>query len=191
MPRIFTSATFYVFLISFLLTTGCEKKSAPSHSQAPPQATGTIPIDPSTTGTIAGNVKFMGTPPPRSTIDMELDPACAFSGKGPQLAESVMVNKGELQNVFVYVKDGLGHYIFPKPSQPVVLDQLGCRYHPHVLGMVAGQTLHILNSDNTEHNVHPVPQNNPQWNESQMPHGAPKDRSFNNPELMLPITCNQ
>ena len=187
---LFVSA--HIALITIFLFSGCTRNSSEA-PQSPPAgyAVRTVPIDASSTGAIRGNVKFTGAAPPRAEVDMTMDPACGFANKGPQLAESVIVNQGELQNVFVYVKDGLGKYIIPKASQPVVLDQLGCRYRPHVLGMVAGQTLRILNSDNTEHNVHPVPQNNPQWNESQMPHGEPKERTFTNPELMLPITCNQ
>jgi len=122
---------------------------------------------------------------------MDMDPGCALAAKGPSLAEAVVVNQGKLENVFVYVKDGLQGYAVSKPTQPAVLDQIGCRYSPHVLGLVAGQTLRILNSDSTMHNVHPVPQNNPQWNESQMPKGDPKERTFANPELLLPVTCNQ
>jgi len=122
---------------------------------------------------------------------MDMDPGCALAAKSPNLAEAVIVNQGKLENVFVYVKDGLEGHAIPRPTQPAVLDQVGCRYTPHVLGLVAGQTLRILNSDNTMHNVHPVPKNNAQWNESQMPKGDPKERTFANPELLLPITCNQ
>jgi plastocyanin len=120
-----------------------------------------------------------------------MDMGCSLATKDPNLSEAVIVNQGKLQNVFVYVKDGLEGYATPAPSQPAVVDQVGCRYIPHVMGLVAGQTLKILNSDSTMHNVHPVPQKNQQWNESQMPKGEPKERTFTNPELMLPVTCNQ
>ena len=158
---------------------------------APVTASTGKPIDSATTGSISGSVSFAGTPPPRQPIDMDMDPACAISAKGPNLAEAVIVNNGKLENVFVYVKGGLEGYAIPKPAQPAVLDQVGCRYSPHVLGLVAGQTLKILNSDNAMHNVHPVAKNNPQWNESQMPKDAPKERTFPNRELLLPIVCNQ
>jgi len=148
-------------------------------------------IDAATVGSISGAISFAGTPPPRQPIDMDMDPACAVTAKGPQVSEAVIVNAGKLENVFVYVKDGLEGYAVPKPTQPAVLDQVGCRYSPHVLGLVAGQTLRILNSDNAMHNVHPVAKNNPQWNESQMPKDVPKERTFPTPELLLPIVCNQ
>ena len=68
---------------------------------------------------------------------------------------------GDLANVFVYVKDGLGSRTFDTPKDPVVLDQQGCRYHPHVLGVMAGQTVQIKNDDPTTHNIHPNPQGQP------------------------------
>jgi len=180
--------TVLFLLLSFL--PGCDQGTSPPHSDSPKASAGT-PIDPATTGSISGTINFTGTPPPRATIDMDMDMGCSLAAKSPNLAETVIANQGKLQNVFVYVKDGLEGYAIAKPSQPAVLDQVGCRYTPHVLGLVAGQTLRILNSDSTMHNVHPVPKNNQQWNESQMPKGEPKQRTFANPELLLPITCNQ
>jgi plastocyanin len=122
---------------------------------------------------------------------MDQDPACEMSSKEPNLSEGIIVSKGKLENVFIYVKQGLENYALPKRSAPAVLDQRGCRYVPHVLGMVAGQTLRVLNSDKAEHNVHPMPRDNTEWNESQMPGGAPKEHVLEHPELLLPITCNQ
>ena len=110
---------------------------------------------------------------------------------GIDTGKALAVNNGRLANVFVYVRDGLGHFTFPAPSEPAVLDQRGCRYVPHVLGLMAGQPLKILNSDLTEHNVHPMPKNNGDWNESQMARGAPLMKTFQHPEIMMPVQCNQ
>ena len=52
-----------------------------------------------------------------------------------------------LKNVFVYVKDGLGARRYAVPATPVMLDQKGCRYEPHVFGVQAGQTVQVANSD--------------------------------------------
>jgi plastocyanin len=180
-----------ILLFALLLFAGCNQNPAPPNTQNTTTAPAGTPIDPATTGSISGTIAFTGTPPKRVPIDMDMDMGCSLATKEPNLSEAVIVNQGKLQNVFVYVKDGLESYAIPKPSQPAVLDQLGCRYVPHVMGLVAGQTLKILNSDSTMHNVHPVPQKNQQWNESQMPKGEPKERTFTNPELLLPITCNQ
>ena len=85
---------------------------------------------------------------------------------------------GDLANVFVYVKDGLGSRTFDVPKDAVVLDQSGCKYHPHVLGVMAGQTVQIKNDDQTTHNIHPTPKDNREWNESQPPASAPHREEF-------------
>ena len=80
-------------------------------------------------------------------------PACgAADGRAPSRSSSTTA---ALQNVFVYIKDGLGNkYLFDTPTEPVKLDQKGCHYSPHVLGVRAAQPLEVINSDNTLHNVH-------------------------------------
>ena len=180
-------------LLGLWLLVGCSKKentnesqsSAPSSAAQPaPAAT---PIDPSTVATVSGTVKFDGTAPKPSKIDMSQDPAC----KGTNEAENVVVNGGDLANVFVYVKDGLGNRTFDVPTTPVVLEQKGCRYHPHVLGVMAGQTVDIKNADATTHNIHPTPKDNREWNESQPPSSADIQKNFAREEIMLPVKCNQ
>ena len=79
----------------------------------------------------------------------------------------VVGGDGALQNVFVYVKDGLGDLRFPVPATPVVLDQKGCRYVPHVFGIQVGQPLEIVNSDPTLHNVHALAETNREFNMGQ------------------------
>jgi plastocyanin len=118
---------------------------------------------------------------------MSQDPAC----KGANEAENVVVTGGDLANVFVYVKDGLGSRTFDVPKDEVVLDQSGCKYHPHVMGVMAGQTVQIKNDDQTTHNIHPTPKDNREWNESQPPAAAPLEKNFAREEIMLPVKCNQ
>lgn len=172
----------------------CNKSPVPSAARSTSTAqTNLQSIDPAKTASISGVVNFEGAPLPNPSIDMGGDPACALSvnPKETPRAETVLVNRGKLQNVFVYVKSGLEAYSTPVPAAPTILDQRGCRYVPHVLGIVTGQTLRVLNSDKTLHNVHPLSVNNPQWNDSQMPGGAPREHTFSQPELLLPIVCNQ
>jgi plastocyanin len=176
-------------LLGLLLLAGCNKKenteSQPAPSAAPtPTAT---PIDPATVGSVSGTVKLEGTAPKAQKIDMSQDPAC----KGTNEAENVVAEKGDLANVFVYVKDGLGNRTFDVPKDPVVINQSGCKYHPHVLGVMAGQTVEIKNDDPTTHNIHPTPKDNREWNESQPPQSAPIEKSFAREEIMLPVKCNQ
>ena len=100
-------------------------------------------------------VTFEGRPPAPDMITITGDPKCVSENGGPQRAdERIVVGENQsLQNVFVYVKDGLGSFGFPIPSEPVVLDQDKCRYTPRVLGVRVGQTLQIRNSDPLLHNV--------------------------------------
>ncbi|HWW13335.1 MAG TPA: carboxypeptidase regulatory-like domain-containing protein [Candidatus Dormibacteraeota bacterium] len=178
-------------LCAVLLTVACNKKeeqpaNSMSNTAAPAPAAAT-PIDPATAATVSGTVKFDGAAPKAAKIDMSQDPAC----KGMNESENVAVTGGDLANVFVYVKDGLGSRTFDVPTTPVVLDQSGCKYHPHVLGVMAGQTVQIKNDDQTTHNIHPTPKDNREWNESQPPAAAPLEKNFAREEIMLPVKCNQ
>ena len=180
-------------LCSLLLLAGCGKKEAPEEQQvSSPAATSTpaTPIDPATAATLSGTVKFEGVAPKAAAIDMSQDPNC----KGSNKAEVVVASDGHLANVFVYVKEGLGNRTFAAPKDAVELDQTGCKYHPHVMGVMAGQTIKIVNSDPTTHNIHPSPNpagGNREWNESQAPQTAPLEKSFAREEVMLPVKCNQ
>jgi plastocyanin len=88
------------------------------------------------------------------------------------------------------VKDGLGDLKFPVPTTPVVLDQHGCRYVPHVFGVQAGQPIEILNSDDTLHNVHAVPTNNREFNRGQALKGLTHTHVFTSVEVMVPFKCD-
>ena len=178
-------------LAGLLLLAACNKKenteqstSAPSSASPAPAAT---PIDPATVGSVSGSVKYDGSAPKPSKIDMSQDPAC----KGTNEAETLVVDGGKLANVFVYVKEGLGNRTFDVPKDAAQLDQKGCRYHPHVLGVMTGQNVDIKNDDPTTHNIHPTPKDNREWNESQPPQAAPIEKSFAREEIMLPVKCNQ
>lgn len=185
---------FGLFNLGLWLLVGCSKKeetneapaSAPS-SMAQPAVPAASPIDPGTAASVSGIVKFDGAAPKPIEIDMSQDSAC----KGTNAAETVVVDGSDVANVFVYVKDGLGDRTFAIPTDTVTLDQQGCKYHPHILGVMAGQNIEIKNDDQTTHNVHPTPQSNREWNESQPAAAAPIEKSFAREELMLPVKCNQ
>lgn len=181
----------FTFFVMLALAAGClSKPSVPASTQTQTSAPKKEAIDLGTTGKIEGVIKFAGTPPIRPAIDMTMDPACALAGSGKDLSESAIVTHGMLENTFVYVKRGVENYAIAIPP-PAVLDQNGCRYIPHVIGLMTGQTLRILNSDNAQHNIYADAKNNPRTNDSQGPGAAPLERTFPNPELLLPITCNQ
>jgi plastocyanin len=179
-----------ICILPSLALAGCGKKESTEEQPATPAATPaatTAPIDPATAATLNGTVKFDGPAPKADKIDMSQDPNCA----GSNTAENVVVADGHLANVFVYVKDGLGNRTFPVPTEAVTLTQVGCKYKPHVLGAMAGQTIKIVNGDPTTHNIHPSPKDNREWNESQAPQAPALEKSFAREELLLPVKCNQ
>jgi len=141
-------------------------------------------------GAIIGVVNFKGKPPIRVPIDMSMDPACLVTA-GENLSEQYVVSNGKLANVFVYIKSGMPAYSAPSGAPPVVLDQRGCRYAPHVIAVQQGGSVEFRNSDPTMHNIHTVSvAGNTQVYFSQGPAGAPQVHKFTTPELMMPIRCN-
>jgi plastocyanin len=148
----------------------------------------TNPVDPNTVSAIVGTISLQGTPPPNPTINMGSDPYCMKLGAAT--TPPFVVSDGGLENVFVYVKDGLGTLKFPVPSTPVVLDQKGCSYSPRVFGIQVGQSLDIVNSDDTLHNVHAMPKANREFNRGQGLKGIKSTTTFTTPEVMLPFKCD-
>jgi plastocyanin len=149
------------------------------------------------TGSIAGVISFEGPVTPGKKIDTSADAACAKAN--PNLTtDDTIVTDGKLANVFVYLKEGtvdagkkIGEYTWSPPSTPVNLDQRGCHYTPHVLGVQTNQKISITNSDQTQHNIHWIPKQNPEWNQSQA-NGAPAiEKTFARPEVVVPVKCNQ
>jgi plastocyanin len=171
---------------------GCKNAAKPNEvtAGAAPGAT-YAQIDPNTSGTITGTIKFAKKAPPRIEIDMAQDPACSLSAD-KNFSEQYVVKDGKLQNVFIYVKDGLGNKVYPAPSTAVVLDQKGCRYIPHVIGVMAGTPVEFRNSDPTMHNIHTTAETatNPEVDISQPPMGGTTQKVFAHPELMIPVRCN-
>jgi hypothetical protein len=141
-------------------------------------------------GVITGKVSFEGEPPTRVPVRMAADPNCTPQ-EAKALSETTIVGPdGGLQNVFVHVKDGLGNRIYATPAAPIVLDQVGCRYEPHVFGVFVGQPIEIRNSDPTLHNVHAIPKENDEFNFGQQAKGAPVTRTFDTPEIGVSIQCD-
>jgi plastocyanin len=184
----------FILLLLCVGFTACNQNARPASAsdhqeKRPAHST----IDPSTEATVRGVIRFSGTVPKPTKIDMGMDPACAYGNPAPNMSQQFVSSNGGLGNVYVYVKDGLNGKTFASPPTPVVLDQNGCRYEPHVLALMPGQPLKIVNSDSTMHNIHPSPQasGNAEWNVSQMAKGAPVEKTFNTPEVMIPVKCNQ
>jgi plastocyanin len=164
--------------------------SAPAATPEPaPTAAPAAPVPLPGESTITGSVKYEGTTEKPRVVRMDSDPLCM--PEGPTTSEVLLVGPGNgLQNAFVYVKDGLGDRTFPAPQAPVVLDQKGCKYSPHVFGVQVGQPVTIVNSDPTLHNVHAVPKANTEFNFGQATKGMKTTRMFDKTEVMVPFRCD-
>lgn len=173
--------------LALALSAACGGGSEPGKPAASVPAAATDKAD--GPGVITGTVTFAGTPPPARPLQMDSDPRCIPE---PGAASELLVvgAGGGLKNVFVHVKDGLGARTYAVPTRPVVLDQKGCRYVPHVFGVQAGQTVQVANSDTTLHNVHAVPKVNREFNFGQPPKVPAVDRVFDKPEIGLPFRCD-
>ena len=146
----------FLFLVAGCGGGGKEESKEVAKSESKPAAAATV-VDAATAATVSGRVVFSGTPPAMTIIDVSSELVCSHSAEAnPVYTENVVVNNnGTLRYAFVYVKEGLGGMKFPTPTEPVVLDQVGCRYIPHVFGIQAKQPLTIKNSDEgVLHNIH-------------------------------------
>src|ERR1700693_5579338 len=142
------------------------------------------------TASLKGVVKFEGTVPKPKLISMAADPSCSKHHPSPVFTQEVITDaRGDLQNVVVFVSEGLGDRTFDPPTQPVVVEQKGCMYQPHVLAVRANQPIHVVNDDPTSHNIHPTPANNREWNKAEPP-GSSVDESFAREEIAIPVKCN-
>ena len=168
----------------------CGGGEQPPGSNAP--AAGNAPAATDTAdgpGVIVGTITFDGTPPEPRPLPMESDPRCEAEPGATSEVLLVGPDNG-LQNVFVYVKDGLGDRRYAVPTDPVHLDQKGCRYVPHVFGVQVNQPVLISNSDPTLHNVNATPEENRGFNFGQVPKTPAVTRVFDKPEIGVPFRCD-
>ena len=114
-------------------------------------------------GSISGNVNFDGKGPKKKKLKMDADPVCGTSHQGPVYRQDfVMDDSNNLANVLVYIKNI--DYKGETTKSQAVLDQKGCVYSPHVMGVMKGQEILIKNSDATLHNIHGLPKVNTEFN---------------------------
>ncbi len=140
---------------------------------------------------IVGKVTLNGKPAAEKPIP--LDPGCgALHANGLKTRLYVLGAGGELADVFVYLKDGVGKTV-AVPAEAALIDQVGCEYSPYVSGLMVGQTLNVRNSDPILHNVHFVPapdSQNKEKNLAQLPKSKDLSFSFTAPEPMAKFKCD-
>jgi plastocyanin len=177
--------------IGVIAACGGSNQSESPKPASPAAATDGQKVDTRTAGAISGKVAFEGDAPKLPPVQMSSDPACSSAHKDPVPQQTYVVENGGLDNVFVYIKDGLDRkYVFTTPTEAVVLNQKGCEYEPHVLGIRVGQPLQVVNDDTTMHNVHGMPEQNQEFNFGQPLQGMKSTVTFTAPEVLVPFKCD-
>jgi plastocyanin len=141
-------------------------------------------------GSVTGKVVFEGKGPTMKKLDMGADPTCAKknAGKEPKAEMLVLGEGGAVANIFVAVKNVSGEH--KAPASAVVIDQDGCTYKPHVVGVMVGQPLQFKNSDGILHNVHGLPEVNREFNIGMPATLKSKDQALNKPEPLFKVKCD-
>jgi len=150
-----------------------------------------LSVIPATAGTVSGTVRYEGKIPKLKRQDMRADPGCVAKHNEPPPSELLVLGEGNtVGNVFAWIKNGLPDVEHPVPTEPVVLDQEGCRFIPRVMGVMIGQPFKILNNDSLMHNVHSLSKVNMPFNLA-MP-ASLKDivMEFPSEEWMFPVKCD-
>lgn len=138
---------------------------------------------------ISGRVSYTGTPAKPETVDMSKQPECIKLRGRALTTEKVVTGPGNtLQNVVVYISSGESS-MTESEAPPARFDQQGCRYTTHVLVFRVGQEVSISNSDPFNHNIHPMPKINREWNKIQLPGTPPFSYSYESGEF-IPVKCN-
>ena len=105
----------------------------------------------------------------------------------------VLDENNGVKNVLVYVKESKSGSLsknYDTPKEAAVIDQKGCVYVPHVLGVMVGQQLDILNSDGTLHNIHALPKVNKEFNKAMPRSKKQMSVKFDKVEERFKIKCD-
>ncbi len=143
-------------------------------------------------GSVTGKVVFEGNAPTMKKLDMGADPTCAqkYAGGDPPRSEMLVLGEGNaMANIFVKITNApAGPHT--APSEAVAIDQNGCLYRPHVVGVMVGQVLKFKNSDGILHNVHGLPKENREFNIGMPGSLREKDQVLNKPEPLFKVKCD-
>ena len=136
-------------------------------------ALSSLPTGPARTGdevgSITGQILWDGErPAPKPDLEMkpEATTGCKHGPEGMDTKDDSLLidEKGGVANVVLTIEvAGAERKI---PAEPIVFDQMGCRFKPHVAVVPVGATLRFANSDETNHNIHTFAKKNPAVNQN-------------------------
>jgi plastocyanin len=145
-------------------------------------------------GDVKGKITFDGKAPKMKPLRMDADPVCvANSDIQPRKEWLVLDDNNGVKNVLVYIKESKSGSLaesYDVPKESAVIDQKGCVYVPHVLGVMVGQQLDILNSDGTLHNIHALPKVNKEFNKAMPRSKKQMSVKFDKVEAPFKVKCD-
>jgi len=140
---------------------------------------------------ITGTIVYEGKAPKFREIKMDADPICVMHNAEARFPQTLVLGENQtMGNVFIHVVKGLPKKTHETPTEPVVLTQQGCMYEPHVIALMVGQPLKILNPDGTLHNVHALSKINKEFNIAMPKFRKEMSKTFDKEEFMFPIKCD-
>ena len=140
---------------------------------------------------ISGTIIYEGKAPKFKEIKMDADPICVMHNAEARFPQTLVLGENQtMGNVFIHVVKGLPKKTHETPTEPVVLTQKGCMYDPHVIALMVGQPLKILNPDGTLHNVHALSKINDEFNIAMPKFRKEMTKTFDKEEFMFPIKCD-
>ncbi len=150
-----------------------------------------ISVSLSFSSSITGTVKYDGDLPKFKEIKMDADPICSTHHDKPVMPQTLVLGENNVMaNVFVHITRGFPNKKYDAPATPVIVDQKGCMYTPHIIAAMVGQPVKILNPDGTLHNVHALSKINPEFNLAMPKFRAETSKTFDKEEFMFPIKCD-
>lgn len=143
-------------------------------------------------GAITGTIRYEGDKVPKmKPIDTSKEEKCHSEDTEALLTETIVIGPDKtFQNVFVHIVGGLPDKDYPVPTEPVILNQEGCKFTPHVIGVRTNQPIKILNSDTFLHNVNAKPKEMRPFNKAMPPSMKEFQHTFTKPEFGFEIRCD-
>jgi hypothetical protein len=139
----------------------------------------------------SGKVLFKGAIRPNELISLAGRQECGDSGQDKIESPVTLVNeRGELRNAFVYLKEGVSDENFETPDQAVVLEQKDCFYANRVVGLQVGQSLQMKSRDPSMHNVRSLAKRQKNFNVKLSQAGIAVERKFAHEEVMIELRCD-
>jgi plastocyanin len=147
-------------------------------------------VTPPGTAAVTGWVLYSGTPPKPKVINFGPEKACAsLHPDNPPVYETLVVNPNSTLKWALVGIRGKVPGTYPAPANPVVMDQVGCVFTPHVVGAIAGQEIEFRNSDPVSHNIRGTPRSNSAFNQVFAPKQHTRSK-LESPELGIALKCD-